>query len=462
MKTKGFIKIRWRKSIQMKLSVILVLPITLILVIYALFNCYTTKSEMTKELNLLSEVAADRLSKSLVTPLWNVEKNTTEDTIKAEMAEKRIYAVTVTEGSSKNVFAGLKRDDNGEIVRSDRKIKQDVSETSKYIVEARDIVNPKDSVKDNARLGLVEILVTKELMRQELKNFVVRLAIMASVIDITLFLAIFLCVRICLIRPVSHIVKGLDDIAYQISAAADEFSSTSQLLSQNASDQAASVEETSASLEELAKMSRKTSELTSGTGELMYKNIEMSGQSLKALIDLTREMFRIEADSGQMSQIIKNIDEIAFQTNLLALNAAIEAARAGEAGIGFAVVADEVRNLAMKAKDAADSTQKLLDTTVKRVSHASLSIKGINDDFEGIIESATSMGEKTFAITEASKKQSLGIEQISSAAGEIDMAAQRVAASSQESAASSEELSAQAAEMKKYVNDLLVLVGGRN
>ncbi len=456
MKTKGFLKIRWRGSIQMKLSVILILLITIILAIYAFVSYRTTKSEMTKKLHNLSEITADRLSKSLISSVWNVEKRTVEDTIKAEMMEERIYAITVWEGNNKTAFASMARNDNWDIIRSDNKTKQDTAETSKYIVKIRDIV------KKNAKLGLVKISVTPKFMEQELKKFVAKIVITAFIIDIALFFAIFVCVRKFLIRPINRIVKALNDIASQIAAAADEFSSTSQFLSQNASDQAASVEETSASLEDMAEMSKKTSELTSGTGKLMNKNIEMSGQSLKALIDLTREMTRIEADSGQMSQIIKTIDEIAFQTNLLALNAAIEAARAGDAGTGFAVVADEVRNLAMKAKDAANNTQKLLDTTVKRVSQASHSIRGVNNDFEDIIESATTMGEKTFAITKASKKQSHGIEQISLVANEIDKSAQRVAASSQESAAASEELSAQATEMKSYVNDLLVLVGGRN
>jgi len=173
-------------------------------------------------------------------------------------------------------------------------------------------------------------------------------------------------------------------------------------------------------------------------------------------------MAQIEADSGQIVQIIKTIDEIAFQTQLLALNAAVEAARAGDAGVGFAVVADEVRNLAIRVTAAAKNIQELLDTTVSRVSQSSRSIREVNNDFDEIIESATSMGEKTAKITEESKDLTVAIEQISIAVKEIDNIIQDVASSSEESAAASEELSAQSLEIKHFIKELLLIVGGKN
>jgi methyl-accepting chemotaxis protein len=175
---------------------------------------------------------------------------------------------------------------------------------------------------------------------------------------------------------------------------------------------------------------------------------------------INERMTQIEADSGHMGKIIKNIDDIAFQTNLLALNAAVEAARAGEAGAGFAVVADEVRNLAQRAAEAARETQELLDGTIRRITDSAKEIKEINVNFEEIVGSAKKMGEKIEAITQASTEQSKGIEQINSAATEIDRVTQRLAASAEEAAATSEEMDAQAVSMMEIIEQVNYLVMG--
>ena len=200
--------------------------------------------------------------------------------------------------------------------------------------------------------------------------------------------------------------------------------------------------------------------MTRGTEELMNENIQKSARSLKSLMELTRNMVQIESDSDNITQIIKDIESIAFQTRLLALNAAVEAARAGNAGASFAVVAGEVKNLAAHTANAAKKTQELLHNTLSRISDASRSIQLVNNDFTDIIESATAMGEKTESITHASREQSRGIEQLSLAASEIDKAAQQVAANAQQSAAAAEELAAQAKETESYIGRLAALVGG--
>ncbi|QTA83594.1 Methyl-accepting chemotaxis protein domain-containing protein, double CACHE domain-containing [Desulfonema limicola] len=301
-----------------------------------------------------------------------------------------------------------------------------------------------------------------EIQKDEALESVNTLQIMTVIIAFFVFIIIVAFVFWLtgfIVNPIRRVIKGLTQSSNQLAVAADEISTTSQLQSENASHQVSFIEGSADALDKISHNSKDAASLTLGAHELMNENISKSGMSLKRLVELTMEMTRIEADSGQMSQIIKTIDEIAFQTNLLALNAAIEAARAGEAGSGFAVVAEEVRNLAMRSTGAAKNTQELLDNTVKRVSRAAHSIRELNKDFEIIIESATIMGEKTDTITHASKRISNTIDKVRMAAHDVEILSQQVAAGAEETAASSGHLSALANEMKGFVNELAALAG---
>ncbi len=261
-------------------------------------------------------------------------------------------------------------------------------------------------------------------------------------------------------RPLDRIIGRLRNSAGKMTLRADEIAAVSQTLAENASTQAASIEESAASLEEIGAASAETAELSAGSEKLMAMNIEKSAESLKALIDVTRNINRVEADSGQIGTVIKTIDEIAFQTNLLALNAAVEAARAGENGAGFMVVAGEVRNLAGRAGEAAKTTEELLAGISTRIAEVAGAIKRVHADFDDIIETATQMGDKIAGISEACREQTGGIDQVGQSIARIDEVGQGLAASAEESAVASEAVDAQAREMGGVVSDLTRLVAG--
>jgi len=185
--------------------------------------------------------------------------------------------------------------------------------------------------------------------------------------------------------------------------------------------------------------------------------VEKANHQMAQLIEAIGQITRSSEETGK---IIKTIDEIAFQTNLLALNAAVEAARAGEAGAGFAVVADEVRNLAMRAAEAAKNTAGLIESTVKTVEGGTEMVEKTYREFNELIGSVARVGELMGEISEASREQSLGIEQIDRAVIEMDRVTQQNAASAEESASASEELNAQAEQMQEFMRELDVLVEG--
>ncbi|MHB8907883.1 MAG: HAMP domain-containing methyl-accepting chemotaxis protein [Syntrophales bacterium] len=235
---------------------------------------------------------------------------------------------------------------------------------------------------------------------------------------------------------IGDLARAVDSMRLNMGRAVGQSVETSQLLSAAASEQASSIEETSASLEELASMTKMNTENTNQANSLMTTTKGVIQQANHSMNDLTKSISEITQAGEQTQKIVKTIDEIAFQTNLLALNAAVEAARAGEVGAGFAVVADEVRNLAKRAAEAAKNTSNLMADIVKKIRAGGDLVTATNTAFQQVSSGSDKVVNLIGEIVTASREQSEGIDQINQAIAQMNGVTQQNAASAEELAAS--------------------------
>ena len=267
-------------------------------------------------------------------------------------------------------------------------------------------------------------------------------------------------VAVSVARPIRRSISGLDLASDQVAEAAEQVAATSQSLAEGASQQAASLEETAASLEELASQTKANAESSRKADGLTDQIISILDTTAKDMAETGSSMGHIAESGNEISKIIKSIDEIAFQTNLLALNAAVEAARAGEAGAGFAVVANEVRALALRAAEAAQNTQTLVESTVSRIETGSGLVAKSKTGFDQVDQANRDIDTLVKEISTASGEQAEGMEQLNRAVADMDQAIQSNASAAEEGAAASQELKNQAEAVKRHVRELTELVGG--
>ncbi|HWA86047.1 MAG TPA: methyl-accepting chemotaxis protein [Opitutus sp.] len=268
---------------------------------------------------------------------------------------------------------------------------------------------------------------------------------------------ILFCMRSVKQRIVT-VARGLIADGEHLLAEAGHVAATSESLAQGATEQAASLEESSASLEELAGMTRRNTDSIQKANHFVHQARETAEHGVSDIHAMSTAMQAITDSSGHIAKIVKTIEEIAFQTNLLALNAAVEAARAGESGMGFAVVAGEVRELAQRSASAAKETAAKIDEAVSRASQGARIGNEVAARLEKIVNEVREIDTVITEVAQASREQSLGIEQINTAVAAMDKVTQASAASSEEVAASAASLRSRARALGTAVRSMLALV----
>lgn len=298
------------------------------------------------------------------------------------------------------------------------------------------------------------------------------------------------------------------DMASQLATSSEELSAAAITFSDNAQSQASATEEVTATIEEISagmdgvaeganQQSVKLNDLIQIRNELSQKvqmmqervsnamklsdNIASQARTGESsLTEMNGSMQKIGASSGEVSNIVKIINDISEQINLLSLNAAIEAARAGELGRGFAVVADEISKLADQTAQSIKDIDRLIKINDEEIKNGLHSVKQSVDVLGGIIHGVTEISSMMSLIDEAmgaqvdvnmranqemqviktrsdeiknsSGEQKIATEEIVRSISDITNLTQTTASGAEEMTANTEEIAAMAEKLKMSVD----------
>lgn len=307
---------------------------------------------------------------------------------------------------------------------------------------------------------------------QESLNFLMLALAVSSLLLLLLGAGIAWLVSSGIARTIERAISSIASSSTQIAATVEE-------QERMASQQAASVNETTTTMDELGASSRATAQQVETAAHQAMQALNLAGGGTKAVEQTLEAMatlkLKVQEMQGQIMQLSEQTDRIgnisivvsdlANQTNMLALNAAVEAVRAGEHGKGFGVVAAEIRKLADRSKKSANQIN-LLVADIQRAINSTVMV---TDEGTKTVESGVSIAEETaeaFAgvanainhvvlssqqISLNAKQQAIAIEQVVEAMNSLNQAAAQTACGIGQTKIGTQKLNEAALDLKAVV-----------
>jgi len=368
----------------------------------------------------------------------------------------------------KQYYEGTKEDMVRLVLQNQTATAIAVFNTNKY----KKVVNEFLEVNREFRETELNLVNQKTKMTKEALSFLVSTLVVGSVLLVLFGAGIAWLIS-------SGIVATIDRAISSIASSSTEIAATVEEQERMASQQAASVNQTTTTMDELGASSRATSEQIETAASQAMQALSLAGLGTKAVEETLKAMAtlktKVEDLQGQIMQLSEQTDRIgnistlvsdlANQTNMLALNAAVEAVRAGEHGKGFGVVASEIRKLADRSKKSATQInllvadiQKAINSTVMVTDEGTKTVEsGVNiasetaAAFAGVANAINNVVLSSQQVSLNAKQQAVAIEQVVEAMNSLNQAAAQTASGITQTKVGTQKLNEAALDLKAII-----------
>ncbi|MEN9481343.1 MAG: hypothetical protein RLZZ298_2738 [Pseudomonadota bacterium] len=276
-----------------------------------------------------------------------------------------------------------------------------------------------------------------------------------------------------LVRQVRDSASQLSSRVVALSDSTDRVAQSSHLQNEKSNEAAAAVEQLVASISSIAQsaghVQHQSQESLARANEgsrnlnVLLGEMNVVESAVKGMADSVNDFVR---NTEAITNMTREVKDIAEQTNLLALNAAIEAARAGEQGRGFAVVADEVRKLAEKSSRSASeidaitatlsaqsvSVRRTIEEGLEHLESSQAAVAQVSSVLQATNGSVTEVGHGLDSIAEATDQQRRF-------SGDVEASIEAIAGMARDNTGTVEQTAGAAHDLKRLAEGLATIVG---
>jgi len=194
--------IRWYSTIRVKVVSVIIISCTLVLGSLSAYKVVNEQKQLNADLQKLAGVTSQRLSKHLIGPMWDLDKELVDSTLEAEMLEDNVQAIVVWDEDARSIFAARERDANGALIDSNGAISGDL------IKSVNEINNGTKSI------GEVAVFVSRRQLDQQLTASTIANLITLLALVTVMAIVMTIVMNQIIIGPITRLAMHAEDISH--------------------------------------------------------------------------------------------------------------------------------------------------------------------------------------------------------------------------------------------------------